>query len=165
LIGVTWLTSRIVRMGGQQLVAQGRHPHADLGEALPARSGHGVVAEPAAVQVGVALPGLGEGQPVPRPEVGLQQPVVRLDRQAERGGHRRRCLAGPAQRRAERDRGCVGFLDGRDGGGDPGGLVVSEIGQLGIRASGVAALGRHRGLAVAQQQQPGGSAELPGPTR
>ncbi|SKU28853.1 Uncharacterised protein [Mycobacteroides abscessus subsp. abscessus] len=80
-----------------------RTPHSVVHriEALPFRRSYRGVAEPLAMQLGVALGCLGEGQAFPLTEVGLDQIVVDRQRHSQRTGRGRGSLLGTAQRRAD----------------------------------------------------------------
>ena len=91
LIGVTCVTSRTVRpayraMSRSRAAATRSR---DLGEALAAAGGRRVGGRQPGVEVGgVALPHLGEGQPLPGAEVRLAQALLDADLQAEPGRRR-----------------------------------------------------------------------------
>ena len=162
MIGVTCVTSTSVSPSCASTIdaSSARHPLPDGGEALPAGRRHVLGAEPLRVQLRVALAGLGERQALPVDRSRSRQAVAHLQRGA--GGLRDRLggLAGAAQRRGEhgRDLGVGGEARRR-----ARRLRPPDRGQLGVAVAGVPAVDRQHGLAVPQQQQPGGRPGLPGP--
>ena len=135
-------------------------PIPDLIEALSTRRPQAGVAQPATVHIGVALRRLEDRQPLPLPEIGLDQVVVDLHGEAEGVRGRGSGVARPLQRGTDDRRDAA--LGGQMAGG-VGGLAAADVGEFGVPAARIAALHRQFGLSVPQQQQAGGSAAIAGP--
>src|SRR5947208_17008615 len=93
-------------MLGDQLVTYPADPAMNRVHALAVRWRRRGVGEPPGVQLRIACTGLGEGQPIPRPEISLYQSIVDAQWHAQRVGYGLRSLPRPQHRRAD-DRGNI----------------------------------------------------------